>query len=138
MVLLRKPLVSSPLENSSKLFMLTALLLEADSLVLENLPDTGRDIWLMLMLVARKLELTAARGPEAGLEEESERLPEAAEAAAWEAGPGRGRAESLATWVILARSPWLLASSLIVSMMETVCTWPLPPFILILALVSSN
>lgn len=56
MVLLRKPLVSSPLENSSKLFMLTALLLEADSLVLENLPDTGRDIWLMLMLVARNLE----------------------------------------------------------------------------------
>ena len=98
----------------------------------------GSDIWLMLMLVARKLELTAARGPEAGLEEESERLPEAAEAAAWEAGLGRGRAESLATWVILARSPWLLASSLIVSMMETVCTWPLPPFILILALVSSN
>ena len=26
------------------------------------------------------------------------------------------------TWVILSLSPWLLASSLIVSMMETVCT----------------
>ena len=35
----------------------------------------------------------------------------------------------LETWVILALSPWLVASSLIVSMMETVWTCPLVPFI---------
>ena len=41
------------------------------------------------------------------------------------------------TWVILALSPWLLASSLMVSMMETVCTWALPPFMVPLVFVSS-
>ena len=35
----------------------------------------------------------------------------------------------LETWVILALSPWFVASSLMVSMMETVWTWPLVPFI---------
>ena len=56
-VLLRNPLVSRPLENSSRLvFMLAALLFEAESLVVLNLLVTGRDIWLMLMLVARNLE----------------------------------------------------------------------------------
>ena len=35
----------------------------------------------------------------------------------------------LETWVILALSPWFVASSLIVSMMETVWTCPLVPFI---------
>ena len=37
--------------------------------------------------------------------------------------------DDLETWVIFALSPWLLASSLIVSIMETVWTWPDPPFI---------
>ena len=41
------------------------------------------------------------------------------------------------TWVILALSPWLLASSLMVSMMETVCTWALPPFMVPHVFVSS-
>ena len=35
----------------------------------------------------------------------------------------------LETCVILALSPWFVASSLMVSMMETVWTWPLVPFI---------
>ena len=43
--------------------------------------------------------------------------------------PGAEVLEAL-TWVILSLSPWLLANSLMVSMMETVCTWPLPPFIM--------
>ena len=34
------------------------------------------------------------------------------------------------TWVILSLSPWLLANSLMVSMMDTVCTWALPPFMI--------
>ena len=55
MVLFRYPLVSSPLANSSKLVLRLTVEAEAAD-VLANLVETGRDIWLMLMLVARNLE----------------------------------------------------------------------------------
>jgi len=55
MVLFRNPLVSRPLANSSKLVLRLTAEAEAAE-VLANLEETGRDIWLMLMLVARNLE----------------------------------------------------------------------------------
>ena len=79
----------------------------------------------MLMLVARKLEagmdIIGCLGSGGGYLEDGDEEDVLADL----------------TWVILALSPWLLASSLMVSMMETVCTWALPPFMVPLVFVSS-